>query len=197
MCSGEVLGSQFSVLGRGAMIEQGRSVLSRSALTARSRKPVVSIPWSIQTLVLVSNVMLTGCGGGQPQMDKADARPTIAVEYISAPQLKIHVKPDDASPVISTYGNGESVSVLARKGSWVEVRTGTGTGWAKASDLRTADAETHEPDSLTPRFLKPPSPITQTTTKGEIVLEADVNTDGDVTAIRTESNTTGSAALHT
>jgi uncharacterized protein YgiM (DUF1202 family) len=149
--------------------------------------------------LLVIALVLVGCRGEQSTngnaSDATNARPTIAVEYISAPELKIHAKPDEASPVISTYENGESVSVLARKEGWVEVRTGTGSGWARAADLRTAEAATQEPDSLTPRFRKSPAPITQTTTHGEIVLEADVNTDGDVTAVRTESNTTGSTEL--
>jgi outer membrane biosynthesis protein TonB len=37
--------------------------------------------------------------------------------------------------------------------------------------------------------------VTQTTPRGEIVLEAAVNTDGDVTSVRTLTNTTGSMGL--
>jgi uncharacterized protein YgiM (DUF1202 family) len=151
--------------------------------------------WSVLCGLVVA-LLAVACGGEQTSTGNAAAtRPTIAVEYISASELKIHTKADEASAVISTYGNGESVSVLSRQGDWVEVRTGMGSGWARASDLRTAEATTGEPDSLTPRFVKPPAPITQTTTHGQIVLEADVNTDGDVTAVRTESNTTGSTEL--
>ena len=143
--------------------------------------------------------LLASCGGGeQPAVtDSTDARMPVAVEYVGAQELPVHAKADDASPVISTYGNGESVSVLSRgSNGWVEVRIATGTGWAHAADLRNAaEAQTHEADNLTPRFRKAPSPVTQTTARGEIVLEASVNTDGDVTAVRTLSNTTGSMGL--
>jgi TonB family protein len=139
------------------------------------------------------------CGGGeQPAVtDSTDPRTTIAVEYVGAQELAVHAKAEDASPVVSTYGNGESVSVLSRgSNGWVEVRTATGTGWAHAADLRNAaEAQTHEADNLTPRFRKPPSPVTQTTARGEIILEATVNTDGDVTSVKTLSNTTGSMGL--
>lgn len=144
-------------------------------------------------------LFVVACGGGeQPAVtDSTDTRMPISVEYVGAQQLPVHAKPDDGSPVISTYGNGESVSVLASGGNgWVEVRTVNGPGWAHAADLRdAAQAQTHEEDNLTPRFRKPPSPVTQTTARGEIVLEASVNTDGDVTAVHTLRNTTGSMAL--
>jgi TonB family protein len=144
-------------------------------------------------------VLAVSCGGGEqpPVTDSTDTRMPIAVEYVSAPELPVHARAEDAAPVISTYGNGESVSVLASGGNgWVEVRTANGTGWAHAADLRNAaEAKAHEEDNLTPRFRKAPSPVTQTTARGEIVLEAAVNTDGDVTSVRTLSNTTGSMGL--
>jgi len=145
-----------------------------------------------------SVVLMASCGGEQPAVtDSTDARMPIAVEYVGADRLPVHARADDASPLISTYGKGESVSVLAGgSNGWVEVRTANGSGWAHAADLRTAgEAQTHEADNLTPRFRKRPSPVTQTTAHGEIVLEANVNTDGLVTSVKTLSNTTGSAGL--
>lgn len=146
-------------------------------------------------------LLAAACGGAGSEQtavtDSTDARMPIAVEYVGAQSLPVHAKPDDASAVLSTYGNGESVSVLSRGANgWVEVRTANGTGWAHGADLRdAAAAQSHEADNLTPRFRKAPSPVTQTTARGEIVLEADVNTDGDVTSVRTLNNTTGSMAL--
>jgi uncharacterized protein YgiM (DUF1202 family) len=152
-----------------------------------------------RALLTAALVLVASCGGGeQPAVtDSTDTRMPIAVEYVSAPELPVHAKAEEGSPVLSTYSNGESVSVLASGGNgWVEVRTANGTGWAHAADLRTAaDAKAHEADNLTPRFRKAPSPVTQTTARGEIVLEAAVNTDGDVTSVRTLTNTTGSMGL--
>jgi uncharacterized protein YgiM (DUF1202 family) len=153
-----------------------------------------------QAALAAAVVLLAACGGGgeQPAVtDSTDARMPIAIEYVGAEHLPVHEKANDASPIVSTYGNGETVSVLASgNDGWVEVRTANGTGWAHAADLRSAvEAKAHEADNLTPRFRKAPSPVTQTTAHGEVVLEATVNTDGVVTAVRTLSNTTGSMAL--
>lgn len=151
------------------------------------------------TAMLALALLAVACGGGeQPAVtDSTDARATIAVEYVGANELPVHAKPDDASPIVSTYGSGESVSILARgHDGWVEVRTATGTGWAHGAELRNAaEARTHEADNLTPRFRKAPSPVTQTTARGDIVLEATVNTDGEVTSVKTLRNTTGSMGL--
>ena len=38
----------------------------------------------------------------------------IAVEYVRASTLKIHAKPSDDAPVVTTWQHGESVSILSR-----------------------------------------------------------------------------------
>jgi uncharacterized protein YgiM (DUF1202 family) len=125
----------------------------------------------------------------------APARETIEIAYVGAPELNVHAKADDASPVVTKFLNGESVSVLAKKGDWVEVRTADGSGWAHAADLTTAAGAKAEEDNPTPKFRKPPSPVSQPGAHGTVYIEAAVNTDGDVTHTQLITNTTGSAAL--
>ena len=96
---------------------------------------------------------------------------------------------------MTRFTRGESVSVLSKKGAWAEVRTATGSGWARADGLAGHVDASREDDNLTPRFVKAPQPVTQPSAHGEIVIEASVNTDGDVTSIRTVNNTTGSYEL--
>ena len=122
------------------------------------------------------------------------AREAIGVEYVQAEKLPVHTTTSDSSPVIATYASGETVSVLSRKETWVEVRTTDGSGWAHASDLA-ENAKQVEADNLSPRFRRAPMPVSQPGAHGDIILEADVNSDGDVTAVRILSNSTGSQSL--
>jgi len=99
--------------------------------------------------------------------------------------------------VLQKYLNGEALSVMAEKGEWVEVRTGDRTGWARHADLTSAEAIREAEKNPQPKFRVMPMPVTAPSARGEIYLEADVNSDGEVTAVRTLSNTTGSSALET
>jgi uncharacterized protein YgiM (DUF1202 family) len=120
------------------------------------------------------------------------------VQYVRDSVLKIHSNAADDAPVVTTYQHGESVSVLARRGAWAEVRTATGSGWVHANELaNAAEASKAEADNVKPHFTREPQPVTQPGIHGDVVLEADVNTDGIVTNVRTLKNTTGSMSLET
>ena len=97
--------------------------------------------------------------------------------------------------MITTYLNGESVSLLARKGDWVEVKTAGASGWAHAADLTNADVAKQEEKNPTARFRTPPSPVVQPGAHGAIFIEANVNDQGEVTSTTVVVNETGSAAL--
>jgi uncharacterized protein YgiM (DUF1202 family) len=141
-------------------------------------------------------IALVACNeSATPPADTADERASIAVEYVRGDGLVVHAKPSDASPVLANFTTGESVSILAKQGEWAEVRTPGGSGWARTSSLSAAAEAQQEEDNVTPRFRKAPSPVTQPSAHGEIVIEAMVNTDGDVTSVKVTRNTTGSDAL--
>jgi TonB family protein len=124
-----------------------------------------------------------------------DTREPVAIRYVGAPELAVRAQPNDTAPILITYQNGESISILADKGEWVEVRSGDGSGWARAADLTSAEGRQQAEDNPEPKFRVMPMPVSAPSAKGEIYLEADVNSDGDVISIRTISNTTGSPAL--
>lgn len=124
-----------------------------------------------------------------------DTREPVAIRYVGAPELAVRAQPNDTAPIVVTYQNGESISILADKGEWVEVRSGDGSGWARAADLTTAEGRQQAEDNPEPKFRVMPMPVSAPSAKGEIYLEADVNSDGDVISVRTISNTTGSPAL--
>ena len=122
-------------------------------------------------------------------------RTPIAVEYVRGDALAIHAAPSDSAPVIARYDSGEAVSVLSRKGEWSEVRTASGSGWARAADLASAAESKAESDTVKARFRLAPAPVTQPGAHGEILLVASVNSDGEVIDVKVEQNTTGSRSL--
>lgn len=126
-----------------------------------------------------------------------DERLPIGVWYVGAPELLVREQPNDTAAELATYSNGESVSVLAEKGDWVEVRTGDRSGWAKRADLTTAERKAQAEENPEPKFRVLPMPVSAPSAKGEVYIEADVNTDGEVTATRILTNTTGQPALAT
>ena len=142
-------------------------------------------------------LLLAACRS-EPAVSNAppvDTREPIAVRYVGAPELVVREQPQDQAPELAKYQNGEAVSILAEQGDWVEVRTGERAGWAKAADLTDAAGMQEQQDNPQPKFRVVPMPISAPSATGEIYLEADVNSDGEVTAVRTITNTTGSEAL--
>jgi len=146
---------------------------------------------------LAALLLAAGCGQTETApADTAGDRAAIAIAYVRGGDLPIHARPHDDSPVIATYGSGQSVSVLAHRGDWDEVRVAGRSGWARAASLaNAAEAKRAESDNLSPRFRIAPAPVTSPFAHGEIVLEANVNQDGEVIDVRTTTNTTGSPEL--
>lgn len=147
-------------------------------------------------VLLLLLLLSMACTQEQPvATGTVDERVPVAVLYVGAPELPVREQPNETAPLITTYSNGEAVSVLADKGEWVEVRTGDRSGWAKKAELTTADAKTEAEANPEPKFRVMPLPVSAPSAHGEIYIEADVNTDGDVVSTRMITNTTGSEAL--
>jgi SH3 domain-containing protein len=124
-----------------------------------------------------------------------DTREPVDIAYVTGPGLRVHAQPNDASPIVVNYENGESVSIMSKRGEWVEVRFGDRTGWAHAGDLGSGAEAKAQQDNPQVRFRRFPSPVSSPRSRGEIYLEADVNTDGDVVAVSILENNTGSLPL--
>ncbi|HEX9163927.1 MAG TPA: SH3 domain-containing protein [Thermoanaerobaculia bacterium] len=143
----------------------------------------------------IAVLALLGACSRAEQPPPTDTREPIEISYVTAPALRVHAQPNDASPLVLTYENGEAVSVMSKKGDWVEVRVGDRTGWGHAADLGSAKEAKQQEENPEVRFRVFPSPVSNPSAHGEIYLEADVNTDGDVVGVRTIGNSTGSEAL--
>jgi hypothetical protein len=157
-------------------------------------RPIRPIARQAKVVLLALLVFSSACGPKQKAAGpSALDRPTLEVDYVAAPQLEVRANRSADAPVVAHYQNGESVSVLAKQDGWAEVRINDGSGWIRASEITGSPAPAG--DSLTPRFRVSPPPVSSPTARGQLVLEAQVNSDGDVVEVKMLTNTTDSAAL--
>lgn len=148
-------------------------------------------------IVLLVVLLLVACETKRqvPVAAADEPRKAIEILYVGVPNMSVYAQPNDVSPVITTYAYTETVSILARQGQWVEVRTVDGSGWSHANELiKAAEAEKLGKDT-SPRFMTAPVPVPKPNARGEIAYEAKVNTDGAVVDVKTTKNTTGSEPL--
>jgi uncharacterized protein YgiM (DUF1202 family) len=150
------------------------------------------MPRSYFVCVTVAVAVLAACAKAPPP---PKPREPVGILYVAVPELTLHESPNSKSPVVATYREGESVTVYSTRGEWAEVQlVEDRTAWVRRNDL-TAYREDRS-GTTTPRFRRLPSPVwSQRKVKGEIVLEASVDEEGNVTAVRTVSNTTEDASL--
>ncbi len=123
--------------------------------------------------------------------DASAFRAPIAVEYVAIPTMTVFARPDTGSNPIASYGFSESVTILSRQGDWCEIRTYDGSGWVRAVDLMTGGQAKQQSDHPVPRFYVPPATIAYNG-HGEVVMQAKVNTEGQVYDVISVSNTTKS-----
>jgi SH3-like domain-containing protein len=145
-------------------------------------------------LLVVIPALVLACSQNRKPVDTV--RSPIAMLYVGVPNSIVYAKAGDTTNAISKYGYREAVSVLSKSGDWAEVRMWDGgSGWVRASDLMSSsDAEAAEKNTM-PRFFKEPAPVPQPYAHGEIILEAKVNTDGQVWNVTTVKNTTRNTEL--
>lgn len=129
--------------------------------------------------------------------DVPPMREAVAIEYVAVDEAIVRETPSDTAAELLRIRNSEPVSILAYQDPWAEVRTGSGTGWLKRTDLAPEKkSATLESTRDKPRFRRAPMPVSSPgNIDGEIVLEANVNDQGQITSVKTISNTTGSAEL--
>ena len=144
--------------------------------------------------LLAALILLSACAQ-EPELVTTDTREPIDYAYVTGMKLDVHAQPDESSPIIATYQPSEGVSILERRGDWVQVRVIDRAGWARAAGLGSAADAKLSTENPVARFRSPAPTVPSPSSKGDIYMEADVNTDGDVTTVRILSNTTGKEDL--
>lgn len=130
------------------------------------------------------------------EMVPVDPSQRVAIEvlYVAVPTMYVYEQPALNTRVVGSYGLTEAISVLEKTGDWYFVRTFTGAGWVPANNLMTGAQLDKFAADATPRFYVAPVTV-PFRTRGEIILQAKVNTDGSVVEVKAVKNTTGSLAL--
>ena len=120
---------------------------------------------------------------------------------VNALNLRAEASTDGA--VVSQLRRGTEFTMLEEKKGWLRVKLADGrTGWVSAQHVSRPGAPAAkrrrggcQPDSDF-AFVKSPMPSFSDQGKhGLVIVEADVNTRGDVTATRVMSNSTGEDAM--
>lgn len=147
-------------------------------------------------LLIAATLLFLSCAKSTPEVAAGPVeRKTIAIEYVGIPKMNVYSAPKADASVVTTYGMGETVSILARQGEWSEIRTVEGSGWVRQADLMSAEQAKAMDDNPVPRFMNPPAPVVNKSLQGEITLVATVSPDGSVIQARIVNNTTGDNAL--
>jgi len=140
--------------------------------------------------------LFTGCAQSKPKLAAEPAvRKAIEVQYVAVPKLNVYTEPREGAALLTSYGIHETVSVLARHDGWSEIRTVDGSGWVKSAELMSADQAKALTENPSPRFLVAPVQIPDSRARGEIDLNAKVNTDGEVVEVTIANNTTKNGNL--
>jgi outer membrane biosynthesis protein TonB len=146
-----------------------------------------------KAIYILAAILMFSCAKTQPTAAPSDeVRKPIDTLYVGVPRLSVYAQPNDAAPVVTTYGYTESVSILARQGPWSETRTyDGGSAWVHSAELITATQVEEVLANPAPRFALAPQQIPSARVHGVILLQARVNADGEVVDVQPSSNTTG------
>jgi TonB family protein len=131
----------------------------------------------------------------------------VGVARVTASALNVRVAAATDADVITQLKKGASVDVLADDDSWTKVRLASGeVGWV-ASRFLSSGETSKKSAGKTPRksgcpadsdyaFVETPAlAFSDSGAHGLVVVEANVNTSGKVTATKVVSNSTGDEAL--
>ena len=124
---------------------------------------------------------------------------------VTATALNVRTGASTESEIITMAKRGEKLSILVDGGAWLKVKLASGeSGWVSAQHVRPEGAKQTAkrprrggcpPDSDF-AFVKTPVPsFSDRPRPGTVIVDATVNTNGDVVSTKVVSNTTGEESL--
>ncbi len=130
--------------------------------------------------------------------------PVIGTVRVTASTLNVRRDPATTAEVIVQVKKGQRLPLLASTEGWMKVRTPKGeSGWVSSQHVRREEPRAASrsrrkscPADAEFSFVKAPMPsFSDSGSHGVVVVEATVNTSGDVMSTKLVSNTTGDEAL--
>ena len=123
---------------------------------------------------------------------------------VGATALNVRAEPSADADILTTLRRNDSLTLLEERDGWFSVRLASGqVGWVSAQYVSRGAAPVPAtrrrggcPPDADYAFEKAPMPsFSDSGAHGIVIVEASVNTSGEVTTTRIMSNTTGDTAL--
>lgn len=141
----------------------------------------------------------------QPETPATREERVIATVRVTASSLNVRKEPSTSGDVVTQVRRGTQLSVLSEEKGWSKVRTAAGEiGWVASQHVSRVEPKRATqrrrrgacPPDSSYAFVRAPMPaFSEGGPHGLVVVDATVNTSGDVTSTKVISNSTGEPAL--
>jgi uncharacterized protein YgiM (DUF1202 family) len=164
-------------------------------------------------LISIFFAVLVGCQSSQPppppppfpvqtRPDTGEA-PAESLTVLAS-TLNVRVEPSTSGAIVAKVSRGDRVTVLKREGAWSRIQTSAGDiGWVSSEHIGKASKSAGHgrsrsgcPPDREFAFDHTPTPsFSQEGAHGLVVVEAGVDTEGNIRSTRVVSNSTGDPSL--
>ncbi|HEV8660377.1 MAG TPA: SH3 domain-containing protein [Thermoanaerobaculia bacterium] len=134
-----------------------------------------------------------------PQVTVPTGEKSIGMVRVTATTLNVRQEASSMAAVVTQVKRGDQLTLLREENGWSKVRLATGeVGWVSSLHVSSGRQRTRKgcpPDSEYAFVKTPLASFSEKGPHGLVVVDATVNTRGDVTATRVISNSTGDESL--
>jgi TonB family protein len=126
--------------------------------------------------------------------------PMMGIVHVTATTLNVRADASSASAIVTQVKRGDPLTLLAEQNGWSKVKLSSGeVGWVSSQHVSSGKPQRARkgcaPDSDYSFVKAPLAAFAENGPHGLVVVEATVNTKGDVTATRVISNSTGDRSM--
>jgi len=117
---------------------------------------------------------------------------------VTATTLNVRHDASSTSAVVTQVSRGDQLTLLAEENGWSHVRLATGEeGWVSSQHVSSGKPRSRKPGCESEySFVKTPlAAFSENGAHGLVIIDATVNTKGEVTATKVVSNSTGDSSL--
>ena len=151
---------------------------------------------------LVALVLIAAaCSSPAPQQEPevVPSQPSMqSTVYVTATTLNLREDASGSAKVVGQVKRGDALTLLSQQNGWSRVRLASGeTGWVSSQHVSATKPRPKKAGCDSEfSFVKTPLPsFSDSGAHGLVVVDATVNTKGEVTATKIVSNSTGDTSL--
>lgn len=147
-------------------------------------------------------VLVAACSSPAPQEPQTAPEPVpqnaMGTVRVTASTLNVRQDASASSAAIAQVKRGDQLTLLAEENGWSHVRLASGEeGWVSSQHVSNGKPRSRKPgcDSQFSFVKTPLAAFSESGPHGLVVVDATVNTKGEVTATKVVSNSTGDKTL--